>query len=101
MSGRRSIVRDAKWDAMTEQHMHPFTEQEVIDALVRLRDAINSWDSLRQRADHADADLVECGHELLDVIPAVLLAFRSAIKRRQKEIAAEYRALAKPAAYRE
>ena len=101
MSERRMIAQDADWDAMSEKHMHPFTEQVVIESLERLRDALTQWDALRQASSAVDADLVECGHELVDAIPQALLAFRATYQRRKKELAAEYRVLAKPAKYRE
>jgi hypothetical protein len=101
MNGRRSISEDAGWDAMNERCMHPFTEKAVIESLERLFFAIVSWHTLRHDKEAADADLVRCGHELVDAIPQAVLAFRNTQQRRRKELAAEYRVLAKPAMHRE
>jgi hypothetical protein len=92
---------DASFDAMTEQPMHPFTENEVITALERLHATLNKWRALRQSGDDNGTALTDCGDEVVQDVGGAVVAFQTARKRRRKELAAEYRTLAKPALYRE
>jgi hypothetical protein len=101
MNARRKIAEDASWDAMNEQHMHPFTEPVVIESLERLHAALVLWHELRNSAADCGAALMDCGSELVEAIPHALLAFRTTCQRRKQELAAEYRVLAKPAQHRE
>ena len=101
MNARRKIAEDASWDATNEQPMHPFTEPEVIESLERLHGVLSRWHELRASADDCGAALIDCGSELVDAIPSAVLAFRTTLQRRKKELAAECRVLAKPAPHRE
>jgi hypothetical protein len=101
MSTRRKIAEEASWDAMNEQIMHPFTEHDVIEALELLHETLNTWHELRQSSMEDGAAMSDCGHELRQAVGGAVLAFRETCKRRRKELAAEYRVLAKPAKHRE
>jgi hypothetical protein len=101
MNAMRKIAEDASWDAMNEQDMHPFTEQDVIVALERLHAVLSRWHDLRVSDNDSGADLVECGSELFYAIGNAVLSYRTTCQRRKKELASEYRVLAKPAKYRE
>ena len=101
MNARQKISEDASWDAMNEQDMHPFTEQDVIGALERLHAALSRWHDLRASANDSGSDLMECGSELVYAIGDAVLAYRTTCQRRRKELASEYRVLAKPAKHRE
>lgn len=92
---------DASWDAMTEQPMRPFTENEVITALEQLHVTLNTWRALRQSGDDNGTALSDCGHQILQDVGGAVVAFQSTRKRRRKELAAEYRTLAKPALFHE
>lgn len=101
MSSRRQIAENASWDAMNEQHMHPFTEHDVIEALGLLRETLNTWHALRQSSKENGTAMIECGHDLLQAVGGAVLAFRKTCQRRRKELAAEYRVLAKASKHRE
>jgi hypothetical protein len=101
MNQRMRTPRDAGWDAMTEQYMHPFTEHDVIEALEGLHDTLNTWHALRQSSVENGTAMADCGNDLLQGIGGALVAFRKTYQRRRKELAAEYRVLAKAAKHRE
>jgi hypothetical protein len=93
--------QDASWDAMNEQHMHAFTEHDVIEALNLLRETLNTWHALRHSSKEDGTAMSDCGHDLLQDVGGAVLAFRKTCQRRRKELAAEYRALAKAAKHRQ
>lgn len=101
MNERAPTPSDASWDAMNEKSMHPFTEAEVINALERLHDTLNTWRTLRHSSVENGTALSNCGHDLVQDIGSAVIAFQTTFKRRRKELAAEYRTLAKAAKYRE
>ena len=101
MNTRREIAHNASWDAMNEQPMHPFTEHNVIEALEVLHETLNTWHALRQSSTDDGAAMSDCGHDLRQALGGAVVAFQETCKRRRKELAAEYRVLAKPAKHRE
>jgi hypothetical protein len=86
---------------MNEQPMHPFTESQVIQALEQLHATLTTWRELHQSGSDDGSTLLECGWQLIEDVGDAVVAFRDTRKRRQKELAAEYRLLAKPAIRRE
>jgi hypothetical protein len=101
MNDQIPTPQDASWDAMNEQHMHPFTEHDVIEALELLHDTLNKWHALRKSSKEDGTAMSDCGHDLLQHVGGAVLAFRKTCQRRRKELAAEYRSLAKAVKHRE
>lgn len=96
-----NATREASWDAMNEQHMHPFTEHDVIEALELLHETLNTWHALRQSSEENGSAMSDCGNDLLLAVGGAVLAFRETCQRRRKELAAEYRKLARASRHRE
>lgn len=101
MNARRKTAGEASWEAENEQDMLPFTEQDLIGALERLHAVLSRWHDLRASANDSGSDLMKCGSELIYAIGDAVLSCRTTCQRRRKELASEYRVLAKPAKYRE
>jgi len=87
---------DAYFDTCNEQPMHVFSEPEVVEGLLKLRDVLNEWHQFHVSEWQPDDESMMIGRDVLEALPATLIAFRDCFKRRMKQIANDNRELSRP-----